>query len=146
MLHREKKDNEIGRKVACVKNIEYQQCAITKFIYNWKSCNKQRCAMSNVGNTVFAQFLKLKRIPRGFSNRKIKDDLSKKVHTPATDSGFFIAPLPILVRLCAQLAILLKIAAPLPSIKGGGKNGHWGALRYATAKMRANMENIREDS
>jgi hypothetical protein len=91
MLHREKKDYEIGRKVACVKNIEYQQCAIIKFIYNW--------------NTVLAHFPKVKSIPRGFSNRKIKDDLPKKVHSPATDSGFFIAPLPILVRLCAPFAI-----------------------------------------
>jgi hypothetical protein len=61
--------------------------------------------MYSVGNTVFAQVLKVKSIPRGFSNRKMKDDLSKTVHSPATDSGFFIAPLPILVRLCAPFAI-----------------------------------------
>jgi hypothetical protein len=53
--------------------------------------------MSNVGNTVLAQFPKVNSIPCGFSNRKIKDDLLKKVYSPATDSGFFIAPLPILV-------------------------------------------------
>jgi hypothetical protein len=75
MLHREKKEYEIGRKVACVKNIEYQQCAIIKLIYNWKRRNKHCCAMSNVGNTVFAQFPMVKSIPRGFSNRIIKVDL-----------------------------------------------------------------------
>jgi hypothetical protein len=77
-----------------------ENIAPLKYIYNWKSRNKHRCAMANAGKTVFAQFPKTRSIHRGFSNRKMKDNYQQKssLHFWQLIPNFFIAPLPIFVR------------------------------------------------
>jgi hypothetical protein len=37
------------------------------YIFDWKSCNKDRCALAKSGKTVFAQFPKARSIHHGFS-------------------------------------------------------------------------------